>query len=74
MATARSRFKLIAALIKMFHDVDDADPTYIDFTTEFSMSPKTVCRTLREMEYQGVLNIQRRRGMRNEYRINGVKP
>jgi len=64
--------RLIVALIRMFHEQDDRDPSYLDFVCEGELSPNTVSRVLRNLEYRGVLSIRRGRGcVRNEYRING---
>jgi len=66
------RDRLIVALIRMFHEQDDCDPSYMDFVCEGELSPNTVSRVLRALEYRGVLSIRRGRGcVRNEYRING---
>jgi DNA-binding transcriptional ArsR family regulator len=65
------RDKVIIAIIRMLQELDDCDPSYIDFICEGQLSPKTISRHLRALEYRGVLDIRRRRGLRNEYRING---
>lgn len=68
---SRQLSRIIVALIKLFHDLDDCDPSYLDFVCEGQMSPNTVARYLKKLEYRGELNIRRRRGCRNEYEING---
>jgi DNA-binding transcriptional regulator YhcF (GntR family) len=73
MATLKTpRDSIILALIRMFHEQDDCDPSYLDLICEGELSPNTVSRVLRNLEYRGILSIRRGRGcVRNEYRING---
>lgn len=74
MATLKSppRDRIIVALIRMFHEQDDCDPSYLDLRYEGKLSSNTIVRVLHDLEYRGVLSIRRGRGcVRNEYRING---
>jgi DNA-binding transcriptional ArsR family regulator len=65
------RDRIILAIIRMLQELEDCDPSYLDFICAGQLSPNTVSRHLRALEYRGVLDIRRRRGLRNEYRING---
>lgn len=65
------RSRIIVALIQAWHDLYERDPSYLDFICEADLGPHTVSRHLRALEYRGVLNIARRRGLRNEYKVNG---
>jgi DNA-binding MarR family transcriptional regulator len=68
---SRQRSRIIVALIKMWHDLYECDPSYLDFVCEADLSSHTVSRHLRALESHGELYIRRKRGLRNEYRING---
>jgi DNA-binding transcriptional regulator YhcF (GntR family) len=58
---------LILKLIRYFQQVERTDPTYLDFSNDLAISPKTVAKALREHEQVNGLRIERRAGCRNHY-------
>ena len=63
--------EIIVAVIRMYHEQEDDDPSFMDFVAEGELSPNTVSRVLHSLEYKGILRIRHGRGhVRNEYSIN----